>query len=82
MDLSAALDSTNHKIKLNVMENEIGATDNVKKWFDSYLTRRSMRVTTDGTLSELTEIHYHGVSQGKAYGYHQPQSTKCSWVHR
>ena len=57
LDLSAAFDSTDHKITLNVMENEIGATGNVKKWFESFLTGRSMRVTVDGTLSEPTEIH-------------------------
>lgn len=65
--LSPAFDSIDHGIMLEVLERDLGVTGAAKKWFQSYVTGKSMRVTVDGTLTEHTEIRY-GVPQDSCCG--------------
>ena len=41
LDLSAALDTVNHCILMNVLERSFACRDAVKDWFHSYLTGRT-----------------------------------------
>ena len=44
LDLSAAFDTIDHQILLNVLGNDFGIIGSAHKWFASYLTGRKQRV--------------------------------------
>ena len=47
IDLSAAFDTVNHAILLNILNSKFGIMDKALKWFDSYLQPRSFKVLID-----------------------------------
>ena len=62
LDLSAALDTIDHQILINVLENDFGIIGSARKWFASYLSGRKQRI-----LINRTSDDFHlscGVSQG------------------
>ena len=52
IDLSAAFDTVDHDILLDILNHKFGIEDKAPKWFDSYLRPRSFKVVVDGTYSE------------------------------
>ena len=67
LDLSAAFDTVNHEILLNRLDSRVGVKGQVLKWFASYRTNRSLRVSFGQALSEKFELSY-GVPQGSCLG--------------
>ena len=65
LDLSAAFDTVNHKILLNILH-KIGIGGTVLQWFSSYLTSRKQLVKC-GVLSETHDLTC-GVPQGSILG--------------
>ena len=47
IDLSAAFDTVDHTILLDLLNNKFGITDKALKWLDSYLCPRSFKVAID-----------------------------------
>ena len=66
VDLRKAFDTVNHEILLNKLY-EIGATDITVKWFRSYLTKRTQKVSFKGSLSNALPVNT-GVPQGSILG--------------
>ena len=66
VDLMKAFDTVNHEILLNKLY-EIGATDITVKWFCSYLTKRTQKVSFKGSLSNALPVNT-GVPQGSILG--------------
>ena len=48
LDLSAAFDTINHSLLMNIVENDFGITGLAKKWLASYLGNRQQRITIKG----------------------------------
>ena len=67
LDLSAAFDTVDHQLLIQILRNEIGLRGNVLAWFKSFLTGRSQRVRIDDTVSDEIEIKF-GVPQGSVLG--------------
>ena len=67
LDLSAAFDTIDHSLLLTRLHAEIGLSENVLQWFNSYLTSRSQKVLVGHCLSANTELLY-GVPQGSVLG--------------
>ena len=67
LDLSAAFDTIDHWILLNVLGNDFGIIGSAHKWFASYLTGRKQRVL----INDHTSDDFHlscGVPQGSCMG--------------
>ncbi len=67
LDLSAAFDTIDHLILLQLLGNQMGVGETVLAWFKSYLSGRKHRVCVDGTMSEERVLNY-GVPQGSVLG--------------
>ena len=67
LDLSAAFDTVDHDLLLNILEKEIGLRGNVLKWFQSFLKGRSQRIRLGKSTSESITIMF-GVPQGSVLG--------------
>ena len=63
LDLSAAFDTVDHKIMINRLEHVLGITGTALKWFKSYLSGRSQRVSIAGAMSHSCPLDCC-VSQG------------------
>ena len=67
LDISAAFDTIDHQILLNVLGNDFGITGSAHKWFASYLTGRKQHVL----INDHTSDDFHlscGVPQGSCMG--------------
>ena len=64
---SAAFDTLDHDLLLTLLKETIGIDGNVLKWFTSYLTNRSQRITIDSIKSAIHLLLY-GVPQGSVLG--------------
>ena len=67
IDLSAAFDTVNHELLLDIMEGCFGVCDNAKKWISSYLSNRNFEVKINGKHSDVVEINF-SVPQGSING--------------
>jgi hypothetical protein len=67
LDLSAAFDTVDHKLLLNILAKEIGLKGSVLAWFRSFLMGRSQRVRLGIVTSETILIKF-GVPQGSVLG--------------
>ena len=67
LDLSAAFDTVDHKLLLNILEREIGLKGTVLQWFRSFLMGRSQRVRLGTVTSDIIYIRF-GVPQGSVLG--------------
>lgn len=67
LDLSAAFDTIDHQILLNVLENDFGIIGSAHKWFASYQSGRKQRVLTNDRTSN--DFHLScGAPQGSSMG--------------
>ena len=67
LDLSAAFDTIDHNILLNILRNDLGIQGVALQWFQSYLSKRSQCISTDNVQSEPLDVPY-GVPQGSVLG--------------
>ena len=67
IDLSAAFDTVDHEILLEVLNKSFGITDSALGWYDSYLRPRSFKVCIDGHYSTPRNLSF-SVPQGSASG--------------
>ena len=67
LDLSAAFDTIDHDILIDILYNEIGLRDDVLKWFDSFIRGRRQAVSINGTKSVYCDNPF-GVAQGSVLG--------------
>ena len=67
VDIRKAFDSTDHKILLKKMQEQLGFRNLELRWFQSYLTNRTQVCVVDGHTSSAMEI-ICGVPQGSILG--------------
>ena len=67
IDLSAAFDTVNHSVLLNILYREIGIQGTALKWFKSFLLNRTQRVKVGASLSDPLVLSF-GVPQGSVLG--------------
>ena len=67
LDLSAAFDTVDHNVLMNVLEKRVGVTGLALKWFASYLSDRSQCVSINGIYYKEANIKC-GVPQGSVLG--------------
>lgn len=67
LDLSVAFDTVDHSILLDRLTKVVGLQSKAHDWFRSYLSGRSQRVATDGSMSVEFSLDC-GVPQGSCLG--------------
>ena len=67
LDLSAAFDTVNIEVLLNILKYEIGITGIALQWFSSFLRNRTMRVKINDSFSETVVLEF-GIPQGSVLG--------------
>jgi hypothetical protein len=67
LDLSAAFDTVNHGILLDILQKRLGVSGSVLHWIRCYLTGRSQSVFINGIFSSLLSV-MRGVPQGSILG--------------
>lgn len=67
LDMSAAFDTIDHDILLNMLDKRYGLRGTVHQWFRSYLSGRSQTVFIHGTSSNSKPL-FIGVPQGSVLG--------------
>ncbi len=66
-DLSAAIDTIDHNILLNRLENSVSISGSALAWFKSYLSDRHQFVAVNEEVSYRSQVQY-GVHQGSVLG--------------
>ena len=67
IDLSKAFDTLSHDILLNKL-GKYGIRGTTLKWFESYLSNRSMRVKIQNNIGEMEYSTYHPLTYGTPQG--------------
>ena len=67
LDLSAAFDTVDHDLLLEVLESRFGIVGTARKWYTSYLKPRSFKVSIRGSTSQPRQLDY-SVPQGSIQG--------------
>jgi len=67
LDLSAAFDTINHSLMMDILENDFGIAGVVKTWFESYLVSRQQRIIVKQYTSDYFQLT-SGVPQGSCLG--------------
>ena len=77
IDLSAAFDTVDHEILLNILKHKFGIEGKALQWFNNYLRPRSFKVITDGTYSQEQDLEV-SVLQGSCVGAQHLQPILCA----
>ena len=67
LDLSAAFDTINHDILINILRNQFGIAGDVLKWLKSYLSSRKQHIIVK-TAKSINFPLDCGVPQGSCLG--------------
>ena len=67
LDLSAAFDTVDHKLLLDILEKRFGIVGKAREWYRSYLVPRRFKVTINNKLSWPRQLDY-SVPQGSIQG--------------
>ena len=67
LDLSAAFDTVDHDLLLDILEARFGMTGTARKWYESYLKPRRFRVVVGKEESQPRQLDY-SVPQGSIQG--------------
>ena len=63
LDLSAAVDTVDHDLLLEVLEKQYGIVGTARQWYTSYLKQRTFKVSIRGTTTQPRQLDYF-VPQG------------------
>ena len=78
LEFSAAFDTVEHSILLNVLKGDFEVSGTTSKWFDSFVSDYKQRVLISGKASD-DFIHNCGVRQGSSMG---PAPSLRPWLFR
>ena len=78
LDWSAAFDTVDHRILLDVLSFRFGVTDRAYEWFSSYLTGRTQVISTNTSTSESVALAC-GVPQGLSSAHSSSPPTPKTW---
>ena len=67
LDLSAASDTIEHSILLNILQQDFGVVETALKWFESFLSGRKQRILVGDKTSDDFNLNC-GVPQGSCMG--------------
>ena len=67
LDLSAAFDTVDHEVLLQMLSDKFGITDQALHWFEEYLQSRSFKVLINNSFSKEISLKY-SMPQGSAAG--------------
>ena len=67
LDMSAAFDTVDHYLLLDILHNRYGIVDTALQWYQSYLRPRGMKVHINDAYSSIRTLNY-SVPQGSASG--------------
>jgi len=67
LDYSAAFDTVDHSIVLDLLERRCGLTDDALRWHTSYLYSRSYAIVPGGATSETVDLD-SGLPQAPSLG--------------
>ena len=67
IDISAAFDTVDHDVLLDVLNNRYGLDGNTLNWIDSYLRPRKFKVNIGQSYSEEIDVKF-SVPQGSIFG--------------
>ena len=67
LDISAAFDTVNHDLLLEILEKQYGIVGTARQWYTSYLKPRMFKVGIRGTTSQPRQLDY-SVPQGSIQG--------------
>ena len=67
LDMSAAFDTVDHNLLLDILHKKYGITDTALRWYQSYLRPRGMKVHINDAYSSIRTLNY-SVLQGSASG--------------
>ena len=67
LDFSAAFDTTEHSILLNILQQDVGVVGTALNWFDSFLSGRKKRILVGDKTSDDFNLNC-GVPQGSCMG--------------
>ena len=67
IDLSAAFDTVDHELLLNILDSQYGIKGSALNWITSYLKNRKQKVCIGDSLSSESDLKY-GVPQGSCIG--------------
>ena len=67
IDLSAAFDTVDHSVLINVLATNFGISGHCLKWFSSYLSPRDFKVNIQEEYSSLRNLDF-SVPQGSVAG--------------
>ena len=67
LDMSAAFDTVDHDLLLNILHNKYGITDSALQWYQSYLRPSGMKVQINDAYLSIRALNY-SVPQGSASG--------------
>ena len=67
IDLSAAFNTINRSLMIDILENDFGIAGVVKKWFESYLVSRQQRIMVKQHLSDYFQLE-SGLPQASCLG--------------
>ena len=67
LDMSAAFDTIDHNILIDILKNDFGVVDSALQWFRSYLANRKQQVVIDRCKSSEFMVAT-GVPQGSCLG--------------
>ena len=67
LDLSAAFDTIDHGILLNILHSSFGLNESVLAWIKSYLSNRQQKIMIEDATSKNFDVPY-GVPQGSRLG--------------
>ena len=67
MDLSAAFDTVDHNVLLDVLQKKLALRETVLRWFTDYLSNRSFKVCVEGEYSDCADLKF-SVPQGRLLG--------------
>ena len=67
MDSSAAFDTVDHNVLLDLLQKKLGLRETVLKWFTDYLSNRCFKVCVEGECLDCVNVKF-SVPQGSLLG--------------